>query len=95
MGDIMAIIAFREFYHETCGMRDFMAALAFRDHFVLTGMAECAGKVLMLAIARAQHVQCLLVARPAILVGDIRAVSYDRRLVGRVAFFAVRLSHLS
>lgn len=94
MGEVMAIMAFREFRHHRRGMRDFVAAPAIRDHLVLSGMAECAGQFLMLVIARAQQVQYFFVACPAILVGDIRAVSHDRRLVGLVAFFAVRLRHL-
>ena len=76
-------------------MRDFVAALAIRDQLVLPDVAECAGQFLMLGIARAEHVQCLLMTCPAILAGDIRTVSDNGRFVGLVAFFAVRLGHIA
>lgn len=94
MGDVMAIRAFREFRHECCGMRDFVAALASRDKLVFAGVAVCAGQFLVLGIARAQQIQGFLVACRAILAGNIRAVSHDSRFVSLVAFFAVRLGHL-
>jgi hypothetical protein len=93
VGDVMAIIAFREFCHQRRGMRDAVAALAFGDHLVFSGMAEYAGEALVLGLARAQEGKGLLVACRTVLVGDIRTVGNDFRLVGLVAFLAIHLDH--
>jgi len=45
----------------------------------------------MLCLARGQLGKRLLVAGRTVLVGDVRTVGYDFRLVGLVAFLAIRL----
>lgn len=63
MGNIVTITAFRKALVHCLGMRQAMAALAFRYGLVFSGMTRCAGKLAVLCFARSEGRHDRIVAR--------------------------------
>jgi len=61
MGDLVAIITFRELGHNTCRMLLTMAILALRHHLVFCLMAEGAIEIFVFRLTRAEQFEGLLV----------------------------------
>ena len=94
MGDVVATGAFRELSHDARRMGRAVAVLAGRHHLVFILMTECAGKGLMLDVARRQGHQNIRVARPAVFRGNVIGIGHLGRRVRLVAFPAVGRRHL-
>ncbi len=94
MCDVVATEAFRELPHDARRMGRAVAALAGRHHLVLFLVTECAGKGSVLDVARRQGLQDIVVARPAVLRGNVIGIGHAGRCVRLVAFPAVCRCHL-
>ncbi len=86
---VVATDTFRELSHDARRMGRAVTALAGRHHLVLFLVTECAGKSSVLDVARRQGLQDIVVARPAVLRGNVIGIGHAGRCVRLVALFAL------
>jgi len=89
MGNAMAIRAFRELAHDSCGMRNTVAVLTFRHHFVFFLVTGYAKKCLMLGFAGCEQAVCLCVTGCALLGRCVSCIGDHFRHVSLMALLAV------